>query len=425
MKKFLCMILVISCMFLMACSGTSGKASDVPLDGVGEVVLYNANNMTLTLKAVYSMENKSKDYVLFMENANDQEMRVSMDGIVINQKYKIQEMLGGYVDPLTNEKDSSSELSLLMYNEDLLSVDSIQFHLKLYDQEFQLIEDADYEIVFEKPLIHTLAYNKFMGATASEQILYEDEKLKLTLMEWGQDPSRDSYISAIVCFENNSEESIPVMVSGMGLNGIYFDGSDPVNFLKPGQKSYATYSILCSDVEDEGITSISEVSLLILTDESQNTGIVNYDGGVWYPVVLDEQGDVQKDFAEGEVLYEDEDVRISYIGQEKREWTDGGGYYKWNLAVVNNSDENVRVAMIDVLVDGTPKDTWETNNQVIYLASADVPAHSNRYIEISASYYDELLPQPEIQFRFQLRTMSGGSVIATSEEAMTMTAEYK
>ena len=35
------------------------------------------------------------------------------------------------------------------------------------------------------------------------------------------------------------------------------------------------------------------------------------------------------------VLYEDEDVRISYVGQEKREWTDGGGYYTWNLADIS------------------------------------------------------------------------------------------
>ena len=425
MKKFLSMILMISCIFLMACSGTSGSTSDVPEDGVSEILLYDANNVKVKIKAAYSVEEKSNNYVLLMENANDQEMDIFMENIVVNQKYKIQDYMGGFVEPLSNEKDSMGELSLMAYNEGLTYIDSIRFHLTIQDENYEVIEESDFDIVFEKPLVHALEYNKFMDAKAAQQVLYEDEKLKLTLVEWGQDPSNKSYISAIVCFENNSDETIPVKISGMGINGHYFSGSDSVDFLKPGQKCYGYYSILRSDVEDEGITSISEVNLLILTDESQNTGIVNYDGGIWYPIVLEEQGDVEENFVEGEVLYEAEDVRVSYIDQEKTEWTDGGGHYAWNLAVVNNSEENIRVSMIDVLVDGIPKDSWETNDQNIYLASADVPAHSNRYVDISTSFYGELLPQPEIQFRFQLRTMSGGAVIATSEETITLTPEYK
>ena len=425
MKKILCMILMISCIFLMACGEISSGKNDAPVDGVSEVVIYDDHELTLKIKAAYSVNNNNYSYVLLMENADDQELSVWMDDIVVNQTYKIQESLGGFVDPLSSDKDSITQMSVMAYNEGLEYIDSIRFHLKIHDEEFAVLEDTDFEVVFEKPLVHGLDYNKFMDAKADEQVLFEDEKLKLTLMEWGQDPHSNSYITAVVCFENNSDETIPVKVSGMRINGCHFSGSDPVNFLEPGQKCYADYDISRSDVENEGITSIWEVSLLILTDESQNTGIVNYDGGIWYPIVLAEQGEAAEDFVEGEVIYEDKDVRISYTDQEKHEWSDGGGYYSWNLSVVNNSDENIRVAMIDVVVDGIAEESWKTDDQAIYLASADVPAHSSRYIEISASYYEELLPQPEIQFKIQLRTMSGGSVIDTGEETITLAPEYK
>ena len=140
-------------------------------------------------------------------------------------------------------------------------------------------------MTFEKPLAHAVEYDQIRDAKADTQVLLENEAVKLTLIEWGKNPDNRS-VSTIVCVENHSDMTIPAMISGLRINGIYFQSSELVNHLGPGQKCYAQTSILESEIESAGIMSIQEVEVMILTDESQNTGSVSYAGGEWYPIVL-------------------------------------------------------------------------------------------------------------------------------------------
>ena len=67
-------------------------------------------------------------------------------------------------------------------------------------------------------------------------------------------------------------------------------------------KCFLTTNALISEFEDEGITSVVDIEMLIMTEESENTGIVNYSGGSWYPVILAEKGETEEQVITGELL---------------------------------------------------------------------------------------------------------------------------
>ena len=427
MKRFIVLISLIACMLLTACGkdiGNSAIASQKSKPGVSEVVLYEGHDLKLTMKAIYSIQGHRKSIVLNLDNDHTQPINVKCDQWIFNGTYVLSESALMYLDPLEDGKKVMEEMSELVYSEAIDSVREVCFHLSITDENYDMIDEQDVHIEFDKNLIFELNYNAYLGAKVDTQILKDDEYAKITLLEWGWNPD-NNYIETVISVENTSDETIPVMISGMNINGIFFQLKTNMNHLEPGQKCFLTDYLLVSEFEDEGITSIGDIELIIMTDESENTGIVSYTGGSWYPVVLAEKGENAEVFLTGEPLESLEDVHISYVGQSETEWSDGGGYYAWNLAVVNDSDENVQISMIDVLIDGIPEETWhdQVDKCTLYFAGGEVGAHSNRNVSISLSCYEALIERPELTFKFQIRSMAGGAVIATGEEVITITPD--
>lgn len=429
MKKFIVLISLIACILLAACGkdlGNPANANQKPEPGVSEVVLYEGHDLKLTMKAVYSIQGNRKSIVLCLDNDHEQPINVKCDQWTLNGTYVLSELSLMYLDPLEDGKKVMEEMSDIVYSEAIDSVREVRFHLSITDENYDMIDEQDVHIEFDKNLVFELNYNAYLGAKVDAQILRDDEYAKITLLEWGRNPD-NNYIETVISVENTSDETIPVMISGMNINGIFFELKTNVNHLEPGQKCFLTDYLLMSEFEDAGITSIGDIELMVMIDESENTGIVTYTGGSWYPVVLAEKGENGEVFETGEPLESLEDVHISYVGQSVTEWSDGGGYYTWNLAVVNDSDENVQIAMIDVLIDGIPEETWhdQADECTLYFAGGEVGAHSNRNVSISLSCYEAMIERPELTFKFQIRSMAGGAVIATGEEVITITPDQE
>ena len=427
MKKIVLIMSMIACILLTACDGDGSDAEkQSQISGVSEIVLYDAYDLKLSVKAIESSEGNRKSIILNMSNDQEQKITATLDEWTVNGTYRIGEHFNMFLDPLSDGKKVMEEMSTLVYTEEIDSIQALRFHLSIWDENYNIIDEQEIDVTFEENLVFALDYNNFLGAKVDEQILLDDERVQVTLLEWGRNPD-NNYVETVVCIDNKSDETIPAMISGMNINGIFFDVSERVNFLAPGQKTYADASILISDVEDEEITSIWDIELMILTDESENTGSASYSGGAFYPLILAEKGEVEELFITGKPLESLDDVHISYVDQAVKEWSDGGGYYDWNLAVVNDSDENVEVAIIDVLIDGVPEDTWhdQMNDCTLYFAENEVGAHSSRNVSISLSCYEKLIERPELTFRFQIRSMAGGAVITTGEEVITIAPDQE
>ena len=429
MKKIILIMSLIVCVLLTACKKDVTDQKNESLNqssGVSEVLLYDANDLKLSMKAVYSAEGNRKSVVLNMSNGRNEEITATLEAWTLNGTYRISEYYTMFLDPMEDSKKVMEEVSSLVYTEEIDSIKEIAFHLSIRDGNYDMIEEKDIHIVFEENLIFALDYNSFLGAKVNEQILRDDEHVKVTLLEWGRNPD-NNYVETIVKVENTSDEMIPAMISGMNINGVFFENKSRVHFLEPGYKCFLTTNALISEFEDEGITSVVDIEMLIMTEECENTGIVNYSGGSWYPVILAEKGETEEQVITGELLTTFEGVDISYIGQDESDWAYGGGAYDWNLSVVNNSDENIKIAIVDVLIDGVPEEIWHNQMQdcSLYFASSDVGAHSKRNVSISLSCEETMIERPELTFKFQIRSMAGGSVIATGEEVITITPDQE
>ena len=428
MKKIIYEILFLGCLLFVGCEAATmeEKTSLVKVDGVSDIVFYENFGLTLNLKAVDSIEGNRKVYATEVTNSTEKEYVVLLSEIVFNDMYVIGEDEMFFADPLKTSKNLLEEMAKVAYSENVPYVTSWQCHLIIKDETYTVVEDCILNLDFDKPLVHAVDYDAYKEAKADGQILEENEWVKLTLIEWGKNPE-NSYLTAIVCIENQSDQIIPATISGMMINGAYFRTTDAVNYLEPGQRCYAKSSVLESEIENAGITSINEVQVLILTDETQNTGTLSYAGGSWYPIVLEEKGVADETMMTGEVLDLIDGIEISYSGMAGRDWSqDGndGGCYEWKLAVKNDTDEHIRIGMKDLLVDGVPYDTWKESHPEtdIYIRDSDVGANASRNMSICLSY-ETKIPRPEISFKFHIRSMGGSSVLGESDTMITLMSE--
>lgn len=422
MKKLLLTAGVLMCMLLTACKGNQNETTDETQESAeaGQVTLYEDQGIQVMLKASISVDYYGKSYVFQAINDNDQNRQVYISDIVINDAFVIGEECNFYLDPYEESAVIAEEIAAALLMEDIEEITSVSCHIEIQDENYEVIEELDANPEMVQNLVPAVIYDPFLDAKADEQVLVDDENVKVTLKGWGKSPE-SGYVRATVYFENKSEDEIPVMISAMSLNGIFLECHDRVNFLKPGENCYSVGSILESEAEDEGIESITDVAVLLMTDESQNTGMVNYDGGEWYQLALSEQGDTAAEFETGEILYETDDIEISLVSQDVSEWSFGGGHYEWKLAVVNNSDENIEVAVTNLLLDGVSEAEWvgDDYDRSFYVSNHEVGAHSNRYVFLNVSY-EEKIERPELRFQFQIRSMAGGAVIDTGKEEITI-----
>ena len=420
MRKMLYGMLLLGILLFTGCNK---KPMDVQIsasakaEGVSEVVLYEEHGFTLNLKAVDSIEGNRKVYVAEIFNSTDKAFTIYMDEIVFNDIYVVGETEVFYMKPLEGCKNILEEMAITAYTEGIESIHSIEFHLSIRDENYQVIDDCLIDMDFVQPIVHAVDYNLYKDAKAETQILEENESVKLTLIEWGKNPD-NNHVTAVVCIENASDQIIPATITGMMINGVYFRTTDKVNYLKPGQKCYAQSYLLENDIENAGIKSIEEVALMILSDEAQNTGTHNYVGGVWYPIQLSEKGVSEATLADGELLDNVDGIEVFYLGMDETQWSEGG-YYTWNLRVVNGTDEHARVGWMDVFVNGVPYDQWKEEHPGcdLYIANGEVGANANRAVSINLSY-DEKIARPEISFKFHIRSIGGSSVLGIGNETI-------
>lgn len=433
MKKLLLMTGILLCMLLTSCKNntdvqqneTNEAAAENEEEKVSEAVIYDDHGITLTLMASSSINNYNDCYFLICQNNNDAQYTLKTNQWVVNDNINVSGSSYISLDPMASTADPCRELTKTLYMLDVYEVSSIKFSLVIMDENYENIEDIEINTAFDKPIVPSVFYETFMDAKAGEQILIDDDNVRATLLGWGKEPG-GNYVRGMIFFENKSSEQIPVKISGVSINGIFIENFDHVNFLEPGQSCYSLCSMFVSDVEDEGIESITDIRMLLLTDESQNTGMVNYSGGIWYPVLLEEKGTAADTFAAGEVLEAADMIEISMLSQEvvAYEFQDGG-IYKNKIAIINNSDENIEVVLEDVFIDGIPEDTWlkENPDNSFFMENDEVGAHSKRYASINvASYKGEILI-PEITFKIHIRSMAGGAVIHTGEKVITLSPD--
>ena len=197
-----------------------------------------------------------------------------------------------------------------------------------------------------------------LGAAARRQALLEDSRIRVTLIGLGEAPDSAGKLSFLLRVENHSDGIIPLKVSGLVVNGAYFAAGDGFSFqthlyrLAPGAVCHPSGSLSLSSLLSSGITGISDVSLLLLTDAVENSGVSSATGGASFPVQLSESAPAEEEPEGGLLLFENEWIQMYYVDCGKpNEWIDRTTY-TWRLLVRNISDRNIELETPDERLQG-------------------------------------------------------------------------
>ena len=291
----------------------------------------------------------------------------------------------------------------------------------------KVLYEAPVEITIPKDFEPRVVYEPTLSMRAEEQVLREDENVRITLTNLGKivDDSTYEALSGVVRVDNLSGAEIPVYVQGIKINGYYFEvyGSSRGD-IPAGHSVYIGFYCSSSDLEEAEITEIEAIDLQIMTSEEENTGTVyGSSGGKWYSVILAEHGTGTVDTGAGIPVYEDDYIRVELTGAEavwnEYTFTDPSGHYEWRFTFINKTDKGLDITFEDFMVNGEP-DTGETGSSYVMVTELGADARTNDRVWHST---EEQTPLPELAFRVMVKSAGGGTLYNYSEEYVTITQD--
>jgi len=248
------------------------------------------------------------------------------------------------------------------------------------------------------------------GAYASEQLLKENENVRVSLLFLGSLlGGNSSSLYALVRTENLSAAVIPFDIPQMTVNGIAMPVYVDFTELSPGMEVYSLIEISKYTLTDAGIEGISSVGLQIMTDYEENTGSFLFvEGGSWYAVALDCAAADTAEIDTGAPIWEHDGIEIGLLRVENAY----GTTINWKLAVTNNSGRDISLSLKAPTING---ETVPEGYSGLWLNSASIGNGAVAYRDLT--FHDwEGGDAPEISFFVQVFNDGRGRILYTSEE---------
>ncbi len=250
----------------------------------------------------------------------------------------------------------------------------------------------------------------FMGAFASEQTLLEKDGIKLTLQTLGAANS-NSYLNVSFKVENTADSERTVSIDGISLGGIFVPTTTSLTL--PGKSySYFDVSLFDDDFEERGIVSIPDAKLAVRINSNSWSNWFGQGAVTWHTIRLDSAGSKASQFAEGKtVLYNEHGIRIALIGENK----ESDDILDWKLSFVNNSGQDVRFTITDIVIDGVAyKDPDDCS-----LYPVDEQVGNGQRTISWVVLYDNTAAK-SVSFRFKILSFSEDVVLYEAQNAVTL-----
>ena len=280
------------------------------------------------------------------------------------------------------------------------------FNVKLHDQ-LQLLPDpylANY-YRFDLP---------YRDILAPEQVLLENDQMRITLLGLGGNEDSDSLHGA-VCMENLTDETIYLGPNGASFDGIFVSVSGGTFEIPPHCKVYDNLFIDCEDLDASGITSAREASLLFQAKQTtKTTGGGGFAQQFILPIVLSEKGSAAHLQEGSRVLFNEDGIRITYLYQEESY----SGYY-WYITVENTTDRYISLDLANETVNGRVLENGEYAGQAVY--DSELGPGQCRIAKLA--YLNSDVPFTEMSFCFQVLDFSGETILYTGQTPITITLE--
>ena len=287
----------------------------------------------------------------------------------------------------------------------------------LWDDEWtskEILWETDCELVIPAGFSPEVMLTGEKGVQALEQVLLDKGGLRLTLTGLGTLPDGywKDYLYCFLKLENNTDRTVPFQANGISLNGAFFGNYGSLYHVEPGCECYVDFYVTASDLEESGIEQVGDVSLLLLTDEKENSGFINSAGGSWYPVELSVKSQASEAPEIDRLLFENEYVQVGFTGTGEREGLDGDMYYDWYLLVKNISDTNVELR----------RASSEDDSLFWWVSQGEIGAGNWRYVTVNYRGTNGE-PRPVIEASFRGVTPGGGGILFEETEPVILPDE--
>ena len=262
----------------------------------------------------------------------------------------------------------------------------------------------------------------YRQARAEEQLLHDDENVRVRLLAMG-----DMYLSfggelgIVLEITNNASRPVSYELLGAEVNGMYIECLDRAPKLDPGGVRLFYSSISRSDLDEQQVFAVNSFSVLL--SETEKTGIrVPADRLVWYPVELSLAAPQEPEPSLGTVLYSRDGLSIGQRGvHESEPWFSGDNIlYYWDMAIRNDTDEDISVDFVNVQIDGVPEpeDPFSDEPHLAGDTLIDVGAHCTRYVSCFISLPSDS-ERPRISFCFSVFTIDRSELLYSVSQRLT------
>ena len=246
-----------------ATTTTTAASQDIPT--IEQTVVYDDKGVVITAKEYTRDDFWNSDGIKFLiENNTEQNITVSTKAVIVNG-YMIYDLFVASVaaGKKTNETMTLSTSELNAAGISLVGEVEIYFH----------IYDSDTWDTIVNPDCVTIRTSKYDSmdteADDSGNVLYDADGIKIV----GKYVNEDSFWgkSIVLYIENNTEKNFTVNVDDLSVNGFTIDEFFSSE-VYAGKKAIDEITLMSSDLEENDIKEIEEVSLKFkVTDENYDT----------------------------------------------------------------------------------------------------------------------------------------------------------
>lgn len=240
-------------------SETQGEEPSTPVvstsnnASITETVVFDANDIKVTAKALNYDGWMGPELVLLIENNSSQNITVQNRNASING-LMIDPMLSADVAAGKKANETMTIMSSELEQAGIKTIKDIEFILHIFDTEtWDEIVDSDVIV------ISTDATDYVQTFDDSGVVAYDENGVKIVAKELN---SSDSFWGAdlYLYIENNTEQDITVQARDVSIDGFMID---PVfsSEIVHGKKAFDSLTFMESDLTDNGITDIKEIEL--------------------------------------------------------------------------------------------------------------------------------------------------------------------
>ncbi len=299
--------------------------------------IYEGHGIRLELSMEFSPLASGRGCYLISSSEEEDLAKYELDSIVVNDVLKVKGTYG-YIDNEDPYDTKLSDMSQDMQLSGIEEIRSLSFHLILTDDNYDIIEESDQRVEFDRPLVYAPAGNLEISPEAEGMILADNDDLRMEIVYCGTPPGAYSeHLFLVIAAQNRSDYEKNIYVENCTVNGMTVEFTDNWQSVPGGQTGFIELQIYESSLENLNGRSIREMNLQIST-YAEGYG----SRGEWYELnFADDEAEEETDDRE-KILFDSwEDVSI-YLLQENPTlitYTDGTELiYCWDVLIENRGD---------------------------------------------------------------------------------------